>query len=1208
MPFQFECKTCHEKGPADQLMKHLSTTRHKTVIDVSNRDDPEELNCEDCKDNNNIHQLEIVRFGGDDMNIYCTSCLSKHLNNEREIDMEMKQSMVSYTLNNGALLPFWIKYKKYRDCVCDRCGNDDSKMNVKKYSQQKNKNNEQATVICNDCLKRFPGLKPDEFISEDSDKFIYYLLNIPEPANKLKKQNAKKRNMKGRRGKGRGKPKDGKGDFKTSKKPLKPLTIMEKLTKEAFSNKRENSKIISASTTSLSSFKGFKAVNSETNLQSLPASGSFGSNEPKSDNIKSKQTNSNSVQSTPNFSQFTGQDRSNIEKPSKQNATNNTKKNKKVKDQGLPSAKKTNNKKGKNETPTPVIKTEKVKTNKNSKPKQTKMDGNFSLKDLPKEGLPPPSTSKKDPIKGNGSKGAVKLSSTKHSGKENNASKKNKFDKPKNNKLDKPTFDKSKSDKPKFDKSKQNKLNKSKKSNKQQNKSTLLAGETITSVKEISVDSATSLLSGNDKSPRPSQPDKKERNTKNNKQDKRDSSSKDDEDELTLEEGNHLKSYQKFKPILTYPDMKTYFDTFSYALFQDEKLETPFIKDIKILWPKAKKDIVFVFKTAIDNPELQSMLPPHLLKAGRVPFNEKQPLMLVNKFDDSQVWYIFVKEVARVRKEYHVLAELFPWNSHPLPITLGSDDLMIMPTSVQTNRIIFSMTRLTNPKFIELVLGNNKIKQIKFNNRLKFSRDSLNASQKEAVETVLNNSVTVIQGPPGTGKTSTIEEIIVQLIENLHSYPILCVAASNIAIDNIAEKLMESKPDIRILRILSDRKESEYLPDHPLGSVCLHNLIMKDLPDDMRANYIAKQRGEILSANQDKKLYEKITKLTTAHVCRAQVILTTNITAGGRQLKVVKELPVVIMDESTQSSEVSTLVPLSLPGIKKFVFVGDDKQLSSFSNVPQLEMSFFERILNNGSCEEPKMLNIQYRMHPQISEFPINKIYNNKLQDGVTIEDKSWPGINFPLYFISCKKGYETKVLSKRVDEASSFSRFQGYTYINEHECDIIISTIYKLMDDKKVKLHDIGVVTPYSAQRDYISSRLVDDMIINPSRLAMIQETEEEEFGKIKNGGNNSISGTNSVRSHTVNIINGLQVATVDSFQGHEKNFIIFSCVRSNPENKIGFLTDKRRLNVALTRSKNGLILVGNDDVLERGGGMWQQYITYLRDRDLIFPSLDMY
>lgn len=1198
MSFQFECKTCHEKGPADQLMKHLSTTRHKTVIDVSYQDDPEELNCEDCKDNNNIHQLVIVRFGGDDMNIYCTSCLAKHLNNEREIDSEMKQSMVSYTLSNGALLPFWIKYKKYRDCVCDRCGNDDSKMNVKRYSQQKGKNNEHTTVICDDCLKKIPGVKPDDFISEDSNKFIYYLLNIPEPANKLKNQNNRKRNMKGRRGKGRGKPKGGKGGAKTSKKPQKPLTLMEKLTKEAFSNKRENSKIISASTTSLSSFKGFKAVNSETNLQNLPVNNNSNSNKPKGDNINYTKNHINRVQSTPNFSQFSGQDRSNIEKSSKQNTVKTNKNNKKVKDHDLSSTKKPNNKKGKKATPTPAVKNERIDTNKSNKSKQIKLEGSFSLKDMPKEGRPTSSASKKSAIKGNVGKGTTKFSKdTKPPAKDSSINKNDKFDKSKQNKFDKPE--------------KSDKLDKQKKNNKKEKKPTRPVRETTPSIKEIPVDS-TSPLDGNEKSSSPSPLDKKAKKknnkNKNNKQEKMDSSSNDDEDELTLEEGNHLKSYQKFKPILTYPDMKTYFDTFSYALFQDEKLETPFIKDIKIMWPKAKKDIVFVFKTTIDNPELQSMLPPHLLKAGRVPFNEKQPLMLVNKSDDSQVWYIFVKEVARVRKEYHVLVELFPWNSYPLPTTLGSDDLMIMPTSVQTNRIIFSMTRLTNPKFIDLVLGNNKIKQIKFNNRLKFSRDSLNASQKEAVETVLNNTVTVIQGPPGTGKTSTIEEIIVQLIENLHTYPILCVAASNIAIDNIAEKLMESKPDIKILRILSDRKESEYLPDHPLGSVCLHNLIMKDLPDDMRANYIAKQRGEILSANQDKKLYEKITKLTTAHVCRAQVILTTNITAGGRQLKVVKELPVVIMDESTQSSEVSTLVPLSLPGIKKFVFVGDDKQLSSFSNVPQLEMSFFERILNNGSCEEPKMLNTQYRMHPQISEFPINKIYNNKLQDGVTVEDKSWPGITFPLYFISCKQGYETKVLSKRSDETSSFSRFQGYTYINKHECDIIISTIYKLMDDKKVKLQDIGVVTPYSAQRDYISSRLVDDMIINPARLAMIQETEDEEFGKMKSGGNNSTSGANSVRSHTVNIINGLQVATVDSFQGHEKNFIIFSCVRSNPENKIGFLTDKRRLNVALTRSKNGLILVGNDDVLERGGGMWQQYITYLRDHDLIFPSLDMY
>lgn len=1265
---QFECKTCHEKGSTDQLMKHLSTTRHKTVIDISDPQNPEELCCEECKDNNNVHQLEIVRFGGDDIDIYCKSCLNKLLSNRDKIDQDMKKSMVSYSLNNGALLSFWIKFKFFRDCFCFKCGDDESKMNVKIMKQArdntKGKNNTfntQPLVLCDSCLNKLPKNERDNFTSEDSNKFIYHLLNIPEPSVKLKILNRKRKSLHGR--KRRSKRKGNKKNKTTTKKVPKPMTLMQKMTKEAFSNKRENSKIISASDVKLSSFKGFKATNSESNLQILaskvePIPSSTNSNNKnnidkdknlsfvfrKSENNHMDNTIAR-IRSTPNVSQL------------KKGSSKKNNVSSEFKDNSI-ITKQTSKKKNSYETKDKNTTKEQYSSKSNSK--QTK--SNKSLYERSRN-------MQKVDSKTNSNKlhSVKKKSKTKHVNEIASSRKDISYIGKEGKKLQgvslRPTKGGEKTIDSKFSIDNDEIQSNRRKSIMSKEGSEILvesmswsngwndnSSETILELNNNTNNSEfgeAENLSGKKNNEQPVQSNtwstswdnlfedaevsshskvegvstekmlkkmnKKNNNTKNSSNAYNNTEYEHSElkyNENIIEEGTHLKAYEKFKPILTYPDMKTYFDTFSYALFQEERLESNFIKDIKIMWPLDKKEIVFVFKTSINNPELQYVLAPHLLKAGRIPFNQMQPLMLVNRYDDSQVWYCFVKEVAKVRKEYHVLVELFPWNKLALPTTLGSENLMILPTSVQTNRILFSMTRLTNPKFIQLVLGNEKIKQINFNNRLKFSRNTLNESQKDAVETVLNNTVTVIQGPPGTGKTSTIEEIIVQLIENLHTYPILCVAASNIAIDNIAEKLMESKPEIKILRILSDRKESEYPMEHPLGSVCLHNLIMQDLPDDVRNNYLAKQRGEILSANADKKLYENITKYITAHVCRAQVILTTNITAGGRQLKVIKELPVVIMDESTQSSEVSTLVPLSLPGIKKFVFVGDDKQLSSFSNVPQLEMSLFERILNNGSYEEPKMLNTQYRMHPQISEFPIAHIYENKLQNGVTEADKTWDGIKYPLYFISCKKGSETKVANDCKDGSANvignYSHLQGYTYINTYECEIIISVIYKLLDEKQVSLEDIGIVTPYSAQRDYISSRLVEDMVINPKGLAMVQEIEEDEFGEKNSDG---LSGTiNGIQSHTVNIINGLQVATVDSYQGHEKNFIIFSCVRSNKENKIGFLMDKRRLNVALTRSKYGLILVGNDSVLERGGGMWRKYIRYLRKRKLIFPSLDPY
>ena len=191
---------------------------------------------------------------------------------------------------------------------------------------------------------------------------------------------------------------------------------------------------------------------------------------------------------------------------------------------------------------------------------------------------------------------------------------------------------------------------------------------------------------------------------------------------------------------------------------------------------------------------------------------------------------------------------------------------------------------------------------------------------------------------------------------------------------------------------------------------------------------------------------------------------------------------------------------------------------------------------------------------------------------------------------LRCEAGSETKV-------SSSQRGMRGYTYINRHECDALLQVLYKLILDKKVARDQIGIVTPYSAQRDLISEIMVKDNVVNPEGHAMEQDVDEADVFDATGGKKNSI-----------NIVNGLFVATVDSFQGHEKNFILFSTVRNNRENKIGFVSDARRMNVALTRAKNGLVLIGSDKTLQAGSPLWNDYISYLRDKKLIFEDLGGY
>ena len=174
------------------------------------------------------------------------------------------------------------------------------------------------------------------------------------------------------------------------------------------------------------------------------------------------------------------------------------------------------------------------------------------------------------------------------------------------------------------------------------------------------------------------------------------------------------------------------------------------------------------------------------------------------------------------------------------------------------------------------------------------------------------------------------------------------------------------------------------------------------------------------------------------------------------------------------------------------------------------------------------MLQVQYRMHPKLSEFPSNTFYDGNLQNGVTSDDRIYFNVNFP-WPNPKKPTFFYHIVGKEEFSAS------GTSYINREEADFI-DTIVKTLLKCTVKPEQIGIITPYEGQRCYIVSRM----------LKNCASTE-------------------------------IEVSSVDSFQGREKDYIIMSCVRSNNHHGIGFLDDPRRLNVSLTRARYGLILVGN-------------------------------
>lgn len=660
------------------------------------------------------------------------------------------------------------------------------------------------------------------------------------------------------------------------------------------------------------------------------------------------------------------------------------------------------------------------------------------------------------------------------------------------------------------------------------------------------------------------------------------------------------------EPELKFDTMQEYLRDISYNLFLEELFETDIFFDAEV---DRRVDVGDEHSINIITPMKETMeayLPEHMRHLRQSAFTRSQTIIVMERETANllsetrpKLWYCTVdfsknkmevnrghgkrggKPNYKDKKLLLTVLNPLPWNETPIT---KLNKVALLPCGSVITRVFNAMQDLSNPLFKELLLGHKPIKSISFKNRIGTYNNVLNDSQKEGLQSALNNKITVLKGPPGSGKTSTISEIITKLTDDLSYYPVLVVAASNLAVDNIAERMIDKYKD-SILRIVSIAKEPEYNENHPLADICLHNKLKSILPPLLLGDYNRLRNSQ---SSMTKKEFNGILSVINTYggqfVKQAKVIFSTTVGISGPHLKDVN-IPAIIMDEATQTSEPSCLIPLAAKGIKKIVFVGDEAQLSAFTRVRSLEMSLFERCLKNGTCENPVMLDTQYRMHPQISEFPRNKFYGGLLKDGITAQDRALDNVKHPLFF------YDHKGVNAM--ESSEYTR-GNFSILNRGEVSIVERIVEKLLVDKHIDPSRIGVMTGYAAQRDHLSKAMERNLVINPEGDEMKLTVDKEDLDSKKNV--------------TVCDIRGMIVATIDAFQGREKDFIIMSCVRSNNNGNIGFLKDRRRLNVAITRAKCSLILVGNSECLSRGDPLWKEYIEYLTEKKVIFTSLDDY
>uniref|UniRef100_A0A0L0NNR0 Upf1 domain-containing protein n=1 Tax=Candidozyma auris TaxID=498019 RepID=A0A0L0NNR0_CANAR len=426
----------------------------------------------------------------------------------------------------------------------------------------------------------------------------------------------------------------------------------------------------------------------------------------------------------------------------------------------------------------------------------------------------------------------------------------------------------------------------------------------------------------------------------------------------------------------------------------------------------------------------------------------------------------------------------------------------------------------------------------------------LNDSQANAVATVLQRPLSLIQGPPGTGKTVTSATIIYHLVR-LHKHKVLVCAPSNVAVDHLAHKL--DTIGIRVVRLTARLREDV---DSSVADLALHKLLevraLKKIQKLMRR----KRDGELLPDSSEKMLYGALKKLENDIIGGAEVVCCTCVGAGDQRLSGYNFRSVLI-DESTQATEPEVLIPI-VKGLKQVILVGDHQQLGPViidkkAGEAGLKQLLFERLIALGHL--PIRLEVQYRMHPALSEFSSNMFYEGSLQNGVNLEERAWRGLTFPWPVPDCPMMFWANYGKEEISGS-------GISYLNRVEAMNVEKIITRLFRDG-VRPDQIGVVTPYEGQRAYI----VQYMLMN----SLIVER----------------------RSQYADV----EVASVDAFQGREKDFIILSCVRANEDRAIGFLKDSRRMNVALTRAKYGLVILGNPRSLSKDN-LWNFLLIHFRER----------
>ncbi|MBE6502395.1 MAG: IGHMBP2 family helicase [Methanobrevibacter thaueri] len=491
---------------------------------------------------------------------------------------------------------------------------------------------------------------------------------------------------------------------------------------------------------------------------------------------------------------------------------------------------------------------------------------------------------------------------------------------------------------------------------------------------------------------------------------------------------------------------------------------------------------------------------------------------------------------------------------------------------------------------LEYILNERNPKKNRDVPYISYIDENLNDSQKKAIENALScENFFLIHGPFGTGKTRTLVELISQ--ETRQGHKVLATAESNAAVDNILERLMDNKK-LTLTRLGHPQRVSKHNITQTLAYKAENHKLNKKIKKIHKKidNMIEKRKvhtkptpqyrrgygdydilhiaskgkgGRGISSDKMKSMAKWIEinqEIDEAHdeikrienrmikdiIDSSDVILATNSSSALEAIARVK-FDVAIIDEASQATIPSILIPIAKA--HRFILAGDHKQLPPTiisDRAGALSKTLFEELIRMYPFKS-QLLNIQYRMNSLLMKFPNEEFYNNGLKSDSSVDDINIKDI------LDSHQDEEALLFIDTSDISDNRERHlkDSKSIVNEIEAEIAIRIADDYLNDG-VDEADIGIISPYADQ------------------VKIIQENTP------------------------------IEVKTVDGFQGREKEIIIISTVRSNDNGNIGFLSDLRRLNVAITRAKRKLIIIGNIDTLITNP-TYERLIKFCEDQDLL-------